>query len=155
MFPGLTGKTRNNTLIEMLCGIVLCGVFGQIVILLCLPDKAFVSAGWWIGIITAMGSAYHMWWGLDRALSLRESDATKMIISYNMIRYVVIIAIMGIVMVTEVANPLAAVLGVFGLKAGAYIQPFIHRIGKRFIPEAFRQEAQVSQYEGGNHSDLE
>ena len=154
MFPGLTGKTRNNTLIEMLCGILVYGVLGKIVILLCLADKAFVSAGWWIGIVTAMGSAYHMWWGLDRALSLRESDATKMIISYNMIRYIVIVVIMGIVMVTEVANPLAAVLGVFGLKAGAYIQPFIHRVGKRFIPEAFRQEAQVSQFEGDNHSEL-
>lgn len=154
MFPGLTGKTRNNTLIEMLCGILVYGVLGQIVILLFLSDKAFISAGWWIGIMTAMASGYHMWWGLDRALSLRESDATKMIISYNMIRYIVIVVIMGIVMVTEVANPLAAVLGVFGLKAGAYIQPLIHYLGKCLFPNAFEHEIQMSQYEGNISSDL-
>ena len=71
-----------------------------------------------------------MWWGLDRALSLGEKTAVKLSTSYNMLRYVAIVVVMGIVMVTEIGNPLAAVFGIFGLKAGAYMQPLIHKFNK-------------------------
>ena len=82
-------------------------------------------------MLTAVLSAYHMWWGLDRALDLGEKDAVKSITFYNTLRYAVIVVIMGVVMVTEIGNPLAAVFGVFGLKAGAYMQPFIHKRKRR------------------------
>lgn len=131
MFPGLTGTNRSDTLIELLCGILVYGVIGQLVILCFLHDKIWLSIGWWIGVLTAVLSAYHMWWGLDRALDLGEKDAVKLITSYNLLRYAAIVIIMGIVMLTEIGNPLAAVFGVFGLKAGAYMQPFIHKRKRR------------------------
>ena len=131
MFPGLTGKNSSDTLIELLCGILVYGVIGQLVILCFLHDKIWLSIGWWIGVLTAVLSAYHMWWGLDRALDLGEKDAVKLITSYNLLRYAAIVIIMGIVMLTEIGNPLAAVFGVFGLKAGAYMQPFIHKRKRR------------------------
>lgn len=131
MFPGLTGTNRSDTLIELLCGIFGYGLIGQLVIVLCFSDRlASFSIGWWIGVLTAAVSGYHMWWGLDRSLSLGEREAVKNITTYNMLRYVAIVVIMGVVMVTEVGNPLAAVFGVFGLKAGAYMQPFIHKFNK-------------------------
>ena len=131
MFPGLTGTNRSDTLIELLCGILVYGVIGQLVILCFLHDKIWLSIGWWIGVLTAVLSAYHMWWGLDRALDLGEKDAVKLITSYNLLRYAAIVIIMGIVMLTEIGNPLAAEFGVFGLKAGAYMQPFIHKRKRR------------------------
>ena len=131
MFPGLTGTNRSDTLIELLCGILVYGVIGQLVILCFLHDKIWLSIGWWIGVLCAVLGAYHMWWGLDRALDFGEKDAVKLITSYNLLRYAVIVIIMGIVMVTEIGNPLAAVFGVFGLKAGAYMQPFIHKRKRR------------------------
>lgn len=131
MFPGLTGTKRSDTLIELLCGILVYGVIGQLVILCFLHDKIWLSIGWWIGVLTAVLSAYHMWWGLDRALDLGEKAAVKLITSYNLLRYAAIVIIMGIVMLTEIGNPLAAVFGVFGLKAGAYMQPFIHKRKRR------------------------
>lgn len=131
MFPGLTGTNRSDTLIELLCGILVYGVIGQLVILCFLHDKIWLSIGWWIGVLTAVLSAYHMWWGLDRALDLGEKAAVKLITSYNLLRYAAIVIIMGIVMLTEIGNPLAAVFGVFGLKAGAYMQPFIHKRKRR------------------------
>ena len=131
MFPGLTGTNRSDTLIELLCGILVYGVIGQLVILCFLHDKIWLSIGWWIGVLTAVLSAYHMWWGLDRALDLGEKDAVKLITSYNLLRHAAIVIIMGIVMLTEIGNPLAAVFGVFGLKAGAYMQPFIHKRKRR------------------------
>lgn len=131
MFPGLTGTNRSDTLIELMCGILVYGVIGQLVILCFLHDKIWLSIGWWIGVVTAVLSAYHMWWGLDRALDFGEKEAVKLITSYNMLRYAVIVVIMGVVMVTKIGNPLAAVFGVFGLKAGAYMQPFIHKRKRR------------------------
>lgn len=131
MFPGLTGTNRSDTLIELICGILVYGVIGQIVILFFLHDKIWLSIGWWIGVLCAVLSAYHMWWGLDRALDLGEKDAVKQITSYNMLRYAGIVIIMGVVMVTEIGNPLAAVFGVLGLKAGAYMQPLIHKMRRR------------------------
>ena len=112
MFPGLTGTNRSDTLIELLCGILVYGVIGQLVILCFLHDKIWLSIGWWIGVLTAVLSAYHMWWGLDRALDLGEKAAVKLITSYNLLRYAAIVIIMGIVMLTEIGNPLAAVFGV-------------------------------------------
>lgn len=131
MFPGLTGTNRSDTLIELICGILVYGAIGQLVILTFLHDKIWLGIGWWIGILCAVLGAYHMWWGLNRALDFDEKSAVKMITSYNLIRYAVIVIIMGIVMVTEIGNPLAAVFGVLGLKAGAYMQPLIHKIKRR------------------------
>ncbi len=130
MLPGLTGRDSNDTLKEMLCGMLLYGAVGQIVILLFIKG-AGISLGWWVGVLTAMGCGYQMWWSLDRALDLPESEASKKMMTYSMLRYVAIVAIMAIIMVTEVANPLAAVFGVFALKAGAYLQPLMHKLQKR------------------------
>ena len=131
MFPGLTGTNRSDTLIVLICGILVYGAVGQLVILCFLHDKIWLSIGWWIGVMCAVLGAYHMWWGLDKALDFNEKAAVKMITSYNLLRYAAIVIIMGIVMVTEIGNPLAAVFGVFGLKAGAYMQPFIHKRKRR------------------------
>ena len=127
MFPGLTGSKANGTLKEMLCGMLVYGIAGQLGILLFFR-KAGVSLGWWIGVVTALGCGYQMWWSLDRALDLPEKEASRKMISYSMFRYVALVAIMAVVMITEIANPLAAVIGVFALKAGAYLQPFIHKL---------------------------
>lgn len=130
MFPGLTGASSNETLREMMCGMLLYGMIGQLIILLFIRGTG-VSLGWWIGVITALGCGYQMWWGLDRALDLSESDASKKMMTYSMLRYVAIVAIMAAVMITEIANPLAAVFGVFALKAGAYLQPLMHKLFDR------------------------
>ncbi len=130
MFPGLTGTNNNETLKEMLCGMLVYGVIGQIVIWLFIKGTG-VSLGWWIGVLTAIACGYQMWWGLDRALDLSESEASKKMITYSMLRYAAIVVIMATVMITEIANPLAAVFGVFALKAGAYLQPLMHNFYRK------------------------
>lgn len=72
-------------------------------------------------------AAYHMWRTLDRALDLEES-AARVIQKNSILRYAVIVVVLGIIMVTEVCNPLAAFLGLMGLKVSAYLQPFTHRL---------------------------
>lgn len=131
MFPGLTGENSSETLKEMLIGMLAYGVVGEIIVLI-FSRSLGVSAGWWIGVITAMVCGYQMWWNLNKALDLNENDAYKKMIAYSITRYLIIVAIMAIVMITEIANPLAAVFGVFALKAGAYLQPLVHYLGERF-----------------------
>ena len=72
-----------------------------------------------------------MWWSLDRGLD-REGAAQGFIRKHAFIRYAVIVGVFAAVMLTGAANPLAAFLGIMGLKAAAYMQPFIH---KRRHPE--------------------
>lgn len=84
------------------------------------------SLGLWIGVILASAAAFHMWWSLDRGLD-REGAAQGFIRKHAFIRYAVIVAVFAVVMLTGAANPLAAFLGIMGLKAAAYMQPFIHK----------------------------
>ena len=58
---------------------------------------------------------------------IREGAAQGFIRKHAFIRYAVIVAVFAVVMLTGAANPLAAFLGIMGLKAAAYMQPFIHK----------------------------
>ena len=126
----------NKTLIELIFGIFIYGIICQIVGGLLVEDKFYYSSGLWIGIVTAVAAAIHMWHSLDRALDFDEGTAGKKMQAQSVARYIVIVIIMGLTMVSGVTNPLAAFLGIMGLKVAAYLQPFTHKLLIRF----FRQE---------------
>ena len=132
MFLGLTGGSDKETLKEMLCGMLVYGAVGQLVIWLFIRGSWQISLGWWLGVLVAMLCGYQMWWSLNKALDLTVEDARKKMTAYSLMRYGIIIAIMAVVMTTQVVNPLAAVFGVFALKFGAYLQPLMHYLRKRF-----------------------
>ena len=121
----------NETLLELLLGIMLWGVFWQAGGVWFVTDKAGCSLGLWLGIITAGLCAVHMYRSLDRALDLSEKDAQRYVMSRNMMRYGLIMAVLLVLMITEAGNPLCCFLGVMGLKAAAYLQPFLHKVLKR------------------------
>ena len=123
----------NKTLIELLAGIFLFGIVCQIAGMIFADQLFSYSSGLWIGIITAMVTAVHMYRSLDRALDLDEDTASKRIQMQSSIRYVGIVIVMGITMVNGVTNPLAAFLGIMGLKVAAYLQPFTHKLIIRFF----------------------
>ena len=64
---------------------------------------------------------------LNIGLDLGDS-ASKYVLSQNMIRYGVIVVAFGVLCLLEIGSPLAAFAGIMGLKAGAYLQPFTHKI---------------------------
>lgn len=122
-----TEKTGiNETLLELLIGILLFGLFCQFSIVWFVTDRTGYSVGLWIGAVLAGLSAVHMYQSLDRALDF-EASAARVIQKNSIIRYVVIVAVFAIIMITEAANPLATFLGLMGLKVAAYIQPFTHK----------------------------
>ena len=124
-------KKISETLKELLMGIIFYGIIVEVIGICFITDKMYFSIGLWIGIFLAFAAAIHMWWGLDKALDMGDA-AGKYALSQNMIRYGVIVVAFGALCVMDVGNPIAAFAGIMGLKAGAYLQPFTHKIMIKF-----------------------
>lgn len=124
-------RQLSDVLPDMLFGIFLYGILCQIIGLFFVEEKLFYSIGLWIGIILAMAMAIHMAWSLGIALSLGEDGAIKMMQKQNLLRYGVVVLILGLLMVLRLGNPLSAFLGIMGLKVAAYLQPFTHKLFRR------------------------
>lgn len=120
-------KKIDETLLELILGIGLWGVLCELVGVWFVKEKTYYSLGVLAGCLIAAAAAVHMWWALDRALSPGQT-AEKVITAHSMVRYVFIVAAFAILCVTDVANPLSAFLGIMGLKAGAYLQPFLYKL---------------------------
>ena len=118
------------TLLELWLGILAYGVVFEIVLLFFSRDPAY-SIGLWIGVFLAVAGAFHMWWSLDRGLDLPEKDAVKSMGAQNIIRYVVLVLVLGGLMFVDFANPIFAFCGYMGMKVSAYLNPLIHRIRGR------------------------
>lgn len=125
----------NKTLLELIAGILIYGLLCQIIGLVFVEEKDAYSSGLWIGIVTAVAAALHMWHSLDVSLDYDESTAGRKMQMQSIIRYVVIVLVMGLTMINGFTNPLAAFLGIMGLKVAAYLQPFTHKLLFRFRKE--------------------
>lgn len=121
-------KELNSVLAELVVGIILVGMVCEVTVVWFVTDKVKYSLGLMIGIILAAAMALHMAWALDTAVSMDVSGAEKKIRFNSIFRYLVVVIILFIVMVTKFANPLAVFLGIMSLKAAAYLQPSIHRL---------------------------
>ena len=61
--------------------------------------------------------------------------ATKVIFRGYMIRYVLLVMIFGIIMVTNVINPLVVFLAYMGVKVTALLQPITHKLCNKIFHE--------------------
>lgn len=115
------------TLFELCLGILIYGVIFEIALLIFTDGLAY-SIGLWIGVLLAVAGAFHMWWSLDRGLDMPEKEAVKSMGAQNIIRYVILVIVMGILMCTDFANPILAFCGYMGMKVSAYLNPVIHKL---------------------------
>ena len=121
----------NKALPGLLVGILLYGLMCQIIGVLLVADKGDYSLGLWVGVLTAIFMALHMAVILNSVVESDEKGAGAIATRQNIIRYLVVVIILGILMVTRVGNPLAAFLGIMGLKISAYIQPLFTKMSQR------------------------
>lgn len=117
----------DSTLLELWLGILAYGVVFEIALLFFSGNPAY-SIGLWIGVFLAVAGAFHMWWSLDRGLDLPEKEAVKSMGAQNIIRYVVLVLVIGALMFVDFANPILAFCGYMGMKVSAYLNPLIHRL---------------------------
>lgn len=123
-------KTKESfeTLTELWLGILPYAAVCQLVPVWFVKDRAGYSAGLWIGLALAFAGAYHMWHTLDTALELGEGGAKKSILKNSALRYAAVVLVLLFLMITEAGNPLSAFLGLMGVKAGALLQPSVHKL---------------------------
>lgn len=117
----------NLTLFELIIGIIIFYLLCQIGMIFT-PDILYYSLGLIIGAVMAICMACHMNYSIKRALDLSDGGASAVVRKDMAIRYAVITIILIVLMVINFASPITAFVGIMGLKIGAYIQPFTHRL---------------------------
>lgn len=121
----------SDVLPQLWAGVLAYGVICEIAGLIFVKQRLSYSIGLWAGIFCALFMATHMAWSLGCALDMEENDAVKKIQMHNLLRYGVVVIVFFFLLYTELGNPLAAFLGVMGLKVAAYLQPVTHKIFRR------------------------
>ena len=124
---------KDNTLTELIIGIILFGVVEQIVCLIISKDYLYNAVGLWSGIIVAIGMAVHLKRSIEDALDFGEEGAAKHIRKSYAVRMITAFLVMGVVVYFDLGNPLTLLAGVIPLKISAYLQPHMHKVlSKKF-----------------------
>ena len=137
-------KSTKRLLAEMSAGILFYNVILIILAVLLLPRISYpvvsVVLGLIVGAVGAICTLIHMAVTTERVLdSGSESYANKYTVAQSMLRKLVLVAAFLICWKVLKIDLLAAVIGTMGMKAGAYLQPLVHRISGGKEPEASAQ----------------
>jgi len=119
---------KNETLKELIIGILFMSIIFQSSIVWFVEDKIGYSVGLWLGTAVAVFMPWHMWKTIDEVLDLSVGGAQKVMRKNTLLRYLVVTLALVALMITKMANPLAAFLGIMTLKVAAYLQPFTHKV---------------------------
>ena len=128
-------KKINRTVLEMHLGILFCGIICQVAGAFIVERQSYYALSLWFGIALALVSVVHMYRTLDRALDFDEKSATKIIFTGYITRYVVLIAVLIIVSITGVMNPLIVFMAYMSLKVTALLQPLTHKLCNKLFHE--------------------
>ncbi len=118
---------KNDTLLQLLAGILSIGIVTQVVLLICFKRHIYHAVGLWCGIAIAVFSAIMikrtaedaMDYGPDAEGYTRRQYALRMMISGLVI---------GAVLYLGYGNPITILIGVSALQLSAFLQPFMQKI---------------------------
>ena len=139
----------DRTILELISGILIFTIFCQLVGLLLPIDRIKFAFSLWSGGLMACILAIHMWKALNKAILCDEKTAVKIMSGGYLIRYFFTAAYLVFLFYTGAGYVLAGFLGVMGLKAGAYLQPVIHKYYNRLfhetdpVPQPLAEESEV------------
>lgn len=129
-----TARKMNRTLLEMHIGMVFFGLVCQAVGALIVSDQREYALSLWFGVAFAVAGSIHMCRTLDRAL-LCGSDASGIVTRGYLFRYFLVAAVLVVIAVTGVMEPLVFFLGYMSLKVTAYLQPITHKLCNKLFHE--------------------
>ena len=137
-------KSTKRLLAEMSAGIIFYNLVLIVLSFLLLPKVSYPVIPVVLGLIAGAAGAIcmliHMAVTTERVLdSGSENYANKYTIAQSMLRKLVFVAALLICWKVLKIDLLAAVIGAMGMKAGAYLQPLVHRISGGKEPEASAQ----------------
>lgn len=120
----------DETLKELLVGISLFEILAVLAGIWFVDSPVKYILGVLAGAVLALLAAIHMYWSIRKNLEVNmdnASAANAYSVKSSMVRYGVILIVFLFFCLTDIAYPLAVFLGIMGLKAGAYLQPFTHK----------------------------
>ena len=123
-------RNTRNLILEVSAGIVLFAATAMVVALLFFPERT-VFAGLLLGMVLALAMFLSMALTLEGAVKTKNSRSIqRRPVLGAVIRYVLLFTILMVVVVRLSGwfNPIAVIVGIFGFKAGAFLQPVVHKI---------------------------
>lgn len=120
---------NSSVLKELILGTLLFGVVVALLGVWWVEDKKMFLLGLLIGIAVSAWRAIHMQSTLEKVLDFEQKTAqAKMALAYG-VRMLAIIMVLALMVVLKMGNTaiLMCFVGLFGLKAGAMLQPHIHK----------------------------
>ena len=121
---------ENHTLHEMLTGTVFVNCLLAVVALF-VKDRTHSLYAVAIGCACAVIYVIHMAVTVDDALNLDEKGAVSQMRKQMLIRYLFVCIVAGAGLYFKIADPIFLVISLITIKAGAYLQPTVHKIFNR------------------------
>ena len=121
---------ENHTLHEMMLGIIAANVVLAVVALFA-DDRNSALTAVLIGAATALIFVIHMAVTVDYALCLDEKGAISQMRTQMLIRYLFVAIVVGSSLYFKIANPVFLTISILTVKAGAYLQPSVHKLINR------------------------
>ena len=142
----------NPALPGLVVGIVLYGLIIQLAGVWFVEDKIGYSIGLWYGIAIAIGMGINLAMVIYDAVTFGgEGNANKQVIAKSLLRYTVVVILFCILGYFEFGNLFTAILGMFGLKISAYMQPFLNKL----VNKLFGREDAASNDENSENKEKE
>lgn len=127
-------KRINDVLPELVLELFVYGLIVQLAGVWFVEDKLRYSTGLWIGIAVAIGMAINMAIVIRDTVDLAaEKQAKTRTTLFSMLRYIVVVIAFAVVVYFKLGNAITMFIGVMGLKAAAYFQPFTHKLIERLV----------------------
>lgn len=125
-------KDTRNLILEMSVGVIAYNLFLTVLAPVICPRLGTpvmpVVLGLAIGMAADILMLIHMAVITERVLDSRDENyANTTTVVHSILRKVVFVAVAVVLLKTPQVNIVAMIIGAMGLKAGAYLQPFIHK----------------------------
>lgn len=119
----------DHTLHEMMIGIVLINILPAVASIF-VKDTRRALYGVLIGTVTALIYCIHLAVTVDDALCLDEKGAASSMRKQMAIRYAFVCVVAALCFGFDIVHPLFFVISLITIKAGAYMQPLVHKFMK-------------------------
>ena len=122
-------RQAKQTLKELMAGLAVWGILVLVILIIVSRHRLAVACGLLVGLAAAAWLLWHMYHHLDIALDMDATHAGRHIQASAMKRFLVMVVVLALAMTQyRYIHPVGTVLGMFGMKISAFMQPKIHRL---------------------------